>query len=278
MKLQKRLTLSIMALALMPLAPVMAADYEPPIEAADEYVPVEVGSGWYLRGDVGYALSTSTDLATYRTFDPITSTYGQATFDTSNLSSQIIFGGGVGYRYNEWVRGDATIDGFRSKFTGTTSGPLPCLTTGPINTACRSEDAATVSAISFMGNGYIDLGTYIGITPYVGAGAGMSYVSWSGLASQNYCIGATCPGTPIAPTSNSGVKDWRFTYAFMAGAAYDLTKNLKLDVGYKYRKIDDGEMFGWNAAAVAAGASGTQGSDQGLTQHEVKVGLRYELW
>jgi|LNFM01.1.fsa_nt_gb opacity protein-like surface antigen len=280
MRLQNRLALSMMALALLPLAPATAADYDPPIaiDAVDEYVPVEVGSGWYLRGDVGYALQTDTDLATYRTFNPITATYGQASFDTSSLDSEFIFGGGIGYRYNDWIRGDATIDGFRSKFSGTTSSATPCLTTGPIGTSCRSEDGSTVSAISFMGNGYIDLGTYVGITPYVGAGAGMSYLSWSGLNSQSYCVGGACTGTPIAPTANSGVKDWRFTYALMAGVAYDLTRNLKLDLGYKYRDIDDGTMFGWDAGSTAAGATGAQGSDQGLTQHEVKVGLRYELW
>lgn len=280
MRLQNCLAFSMMALALLPLAPAAAADYDPPItiDAVDEYVPVEVGSGWYLRGDVGYALQTDTDLATYRTFNPITATYGQASFDTSALDSEFIFGGGIGYRYNDWIRGDATIDGFRSKFSGTTSSATPCLPTSPVGTSCRSEDGSTVSAISFMGNGYIDLGTYIGITPYVGAGAGMSYLSWDGLASQNYCVGGGCTGGAIPPTATTGLKDWRFTYAFMAGAAYDLTRNLKLDLGYKYRNIDDGSMFGWDAASAAAGATGTQGSDQGLTQHEVRLGLRYELW
>ena len=130
-----------------------------------------------------------------------------------------------------------------------------------------------------MGNGYIDLGTYIGITPYVGAGAGMSYLSWNGLSSQSYCVGGSLHrGADRSHQRRPACKDWRFTYAFMAGVAYDLTKNLKLDLGYKYRNIDGGDMFGWDAASAAAGATGTQGTDQGLTQHEVKVGLRYELW
>ena len=279
MKLHKRLALALSALALMPFAQAVAADYEPPIyvEPAEEYVPVEVGSGWYLRGDVGYALSTDTGIASYRTFDPITSTYGSANFDTSSLDSDFTFGGGVGYRYNEWIRGDATIDGFRSDFSGTTNAAVPC-PGGPVGTGCRSEDSAEVSALSFMANGYVDLGTYVGITPYVGAGAGMSYLSWSDLNDKLYCTGPTCAGTVYPTVAHAGQQDWRFTYALMAGAAYDLTKNLKVDLGYKYRNIDGGDMFGWDAATVAAGATGSQGSDDGLQQHEVRIGLRYEIW
>ena len=60
----------------------------------------------------------------------------------------------------------------------------------------------------------------------------------------------TCPD-PLAVGStsvNGGDDGWRFTYALMAGFAYDLTTNFKLDLGYKYRNIDGGDMFGWNAA------------------------------
>ena len=54
-----RLALLLAAAALGPLPAAYAADYDPPIivEEATEYVPVEVGSGWYLRGDVGYNFS-----------------------------------------------------------------------------------------------------------------------------------------------------------------------------------------------------------------------------
>ena len=55
-------------------------------------------------------------------------------------------------------------------------------------------------------------------------------------------------------------------------------QNFKLDLGYKYRHIDGGDMFAWDAATAAAGAIGTQGTDGDIDQHEVRVGLRYELW
>jgi opacity protein-like surface antigen len=258
----------------------LAADYDPPIyvEQPDEYVPVEVGNGWYLRGDVGYAFKTDVDAATYRIFDAPTGTYFDSRFDTSSMDENFTLGLGAGYRFTDWLRADATVDGFRSDFSGTTSSAFPC--NGTAGTTCASQDSATMSAISLMGNGYIDLGTYVGITPYVGAGAGMTYVSWSDLQNQNSCVAGTgvCNTVGLPVVSHEGGKDWRFTYAFMAGAAYDLSKSLKLDVGYKYRHIDGGDMFGFDAGSQAAGATGTQGKDGDLTQHEVRVGLRYELW
>ena len=130
-----------------------------------------------------------------------------------------------------------------------------------------------------MANGYVDLGTYVGFTPYLGAGVGYSYVSWADLNSSYYCVdGAvdSCSsGDPVGYSSNSGEDGWRFTYALMAGFAYDVTRNFKIDVGYKYRQIDGGDMFAW---AAGSGASGVQGTSGDITSHEFRVGLRYELW
>ena len=44
-----------------------------------------------------------------------------------------------------------------------------------------------------MANGYVDLGTYVGLTPYVGAGLGYTYVDWGSLGDTVLCVGPTCP-------------------------------------------------------------------------------------
>ena len=57
----------------LPCRPALAADYDPPmiIDQPVEEVPVEVGTGWYLRGDIGYNFSLEADGDfSYRTFDP----------------------------------------------------------------------------------------------------------------------------------------------------------------------------------------------------------------
>lgn len=282
MILRSRAALSLAATMFWPLV-AQAADYQPPvvIEEAPEYVPVEVGSGWYLRGDVGYALSTSAGTVSFRTFDPGPPiAYGHDKFSSQDIDNNVTWGGGVGYRFTDYLRADATVDGFRTDFSGRTSSAYPCWG-GPADTGCRSEGRAEMSAISVMANGYLDLGTIVGLTPYVGGGVGYSYVSWSNLNERFYCVddAVNCTAPVFVGTDrHRGVHDWRFTYALMAGVAYDLTQDLKVDLGYKYRHIDGGDMFKWNSAQVADGATGIQGKDGGLSQHEIRVGLRYEIW
>ncbi|WP_274627491.1 outer membrane protein [Arvimicrobium flavum] len=279
MNFGKRIAVSLLGAALMPFGVAMAADYEPPIiiDEAPEVVPVEVGSGWYLRGDIGYVFSQKTDSYTYRTFDAGTGTYGSARFDEVDLKEPFTFGAGFGYHFNDLLRADFTVDGMRTRMNGQTFSALPC-TPMLAGTGCRSEDRADVSAISFMANGYVDLGTVAGFTPYVGAGAGYTYVSWSELDSKFYCVGGNCPGSYLGLSENGGAKEWRFTWQAMAGVAYAINKNLKVDLGYRYRQIEKGDMFDWDAGSAAVGATGIQGRDGDLEQHEVRIGLRYDLW
>ena len=282
MKLILRIALSLAAFG--PLAAAHAADYDPPIviDDAAEYVPVEVGSGWYLRGDVGYIFDASIGQVDYRTFDGLT--YGSAAFDSQDIDTDFSWGGGFGYRFTDYFRADATVDGYRADFSGSTSSTESCFPLDPAfdNTSCRSEDGSEVSVVSVMANGYVDLGTYVGITPYVGAGAGYSFVSWDGLNGSTFCVDGTAvcpaPGGIVGTDSHGGEDGWRFTYALMAGFAYDLTNNFKLDVGYKYRNIDGGDMFGWDSVSAGLGATGSQGSHDNIETHEVRLGLRYELW
>jgi opacity protein-like surface antigen len=282
MKASLRILITAIAVGLPPSA--FAADYDPPIvidQPVDE-VPVEVGSGWYLRGDIGYNfdLQARGDFD-FRSFNPVTGAYSPDVFDTASLGDQITWGAGFGYNFTDMIRADFTVDGFRADFDGTRSSALPC-STNPLfaGTSCRSEDSADAAVLSFMVNGYVDLGTYIGFTPYVGGGLGYSYVDWSPLSDQLFCVGGAggCPVGRFAAIEHDGIESWRFTYAAMAGLAYDISSNLKVDLGYRYRRIEGGPMFDFDPGSIAAGASGTQGEDPGFSSHEVRVGLRYSLW
>jgi opacity protein-like surface antigen len=285
MSLKTSVLLAAAAVMVLPAGLVQAADYEPPVfvdQPVEEYVPVEVGSGWYLRGDVGYNFSAEAkgDFD-YRTFDALTGTYGAAIFDTASLGNNVTVGFGFGYNFTDYLRADLTFDAFRTSFDGTTFSSLPCSGAPAfIGTSCRSEDSADATAYSLMANSYVDLGTYVGFTPYVGGGLGMTYVDWDSLHSSAFCVGATCPppGAFLSGTESDGEKSWRFTWALMAGMAYDLTRNLKVDLGYRYRSIDGGPMFAFDPGSQLAGATGTQGEDPGFQTHEVRIGLRYSLW
>lgn len=256
-----------------------AADYDPPIivDKAPEFVPVEVGNGWYLRGDIGYSFGAEANgPANYRVFNA--GVYTPATFTNSLFDDNYVWGVGFGYQFNSWLRADTTFEGHQNDFTGLASVAVPCAG-GVAGDTCTTSFSSTATTYSALANIYGDLGTYAGFTPYVGAGAGMSRVRWGGTTSIQNCVGPGCPAvpTPVA-SAHTGEASWRFTYALMAGVAYDVSRNVKIDFGYKFKQIANGDMFNFDAASLAAGATGIQGADDGFRQHEVRVGVRYSLW
>ncbi|MDR6816896.1 opacity protein-like surface antigen [Neorhizobium sp. 2083] len=256
----RKLLASAFALTLTVSAANSADLYQPqpePYQDAPE-VTVQEATGWYLRGDVGYSFKKSRGTEFYQgTGAP---GVALAEFDRSDLRDAFTLGGGVGYQINSYLRTDVTLDYmFDSKFRGSTHGSCGA---GPV---CTSTDLAALHAYSLMANAYVDLGTYGYFTPYVGAGIGGTYVKWSNLRNTS-CddAGAGCD----AEVSHGGEKSWRFTYALMAGASIDITCNVKADVGYRFRQVAGGDMFG-----LASG--GGPGRDKGFYSHEARVGARY---
>lgn len=243
--------------------PVFAADLaEPPVveqappPAYEEPAP-EYG-GWYIRGDVDYHWSKFGG-ADYITYGP-----GTNSFDGGTLKSAFSAGAGVGYQINQHFRTDLTGDWLSSsKFNGSTSGT--CGTPVP-GTPCTSVDTSSYSALLLLANAYVDIGTWHGVTPYVGAGIGGAWMKWDTLNNTDN----------DGSFDHSGGKGWRFAYALMAGASYCLTDRVKLDVGYRYSHINGGRMFDY--AAGAGGSTGAgPGFDHGISVNEVRGGLRYQF-
>lgn len=272
------------ALCVLAAAPALAADLDQPIfiEQSPEVVPVEIGSGWYIRGDVGYSLQVEHGDFDYRLYNPVTGLYTDATFATGTMGANWNGGVGAGYQFNQWFRGDITVEAFRGRFDGTTTAAVPCSTDLTyVGTTCRSTDTQEYDAYTGMANAYVDLGTVVGITPYVGAGIGYTYMAFGDLTNTLICVPGTsaCPvPSTLTPVTHAGIGSARLTYSLSAGASYDVTKNTKLDFGYRYSNIEGGPMFDFDAASAAAGATGTQGSDNGLVRHDFRVGIRYALW
>jgi opacity protein-like surface antigen len=239
-----------------------AADLYTPEPAAPQGPPVvSQSSGWYLRGDVGYAF---TDLRGANYFQGSNSNL--VDFDRASLDDNFTLGGGVGYQINNYLRTDLTMDYlFKSDFKGSTSGDCgACVAGGP--GPATSRDLASITAFSLLANAYVDLGTYGAFTPYVGGGLGGTYVKWDKLHNTS-CSDADSSSCDDTVTHN-GHGSWRFTYALMAGTSIDLTCNLKADVGYRFRHIEGGDMFGFNE-------NGGPGYDKGINIHEARLGARY---
>lgn len=247
------------AVALLAATTAYSADvYQPepmPITEAPEVV-VSEASGWYLRGDIGYSFN---DMKGAKYFQG--SNANSVDFASADLKDSFLLGAGVGYQVNNYLRTDVTFDYLtKADFSGSTRGS--CGVAGD----CTSTDVSSMTVYSLLANAYVDLGTYGAVTPYVGAGIGGSYVKWKDLHNTS-CD--TADPTSCDPTvDHDGKGNWRLTYALMAGASIDVTCNIKADVGYRFRHISGGDMFGYNLG-------GGPGQDKGFNMHEARVGARY---
>ena len=232
--------------------PAAAADLLPPLpEMPGPVAPIaEVGTGWYLRGDIGYVDYAKPDEAPFNaaTVPPL---------DNLALENTWSVGVGVGYKLNAWLRADVTAD-YR-----TTAG-FRAFSSGTGYTGGYSVDHADLESTTILANGYLDLGTFYGFTPYVGAGVGVAVNQFSNYNWQVYLL----PG-PTAGAAGTIPGDTRtnFAWALMAGTAVEMGRGLALDVGYRY--VNLGSVQTKRDAALI----GTKLKD--LDAHEVRVGLRW---
>ena len=262
--MKKILALASVMLALSGQA--FAADLYVPDQPVEAPVAAPVATnGWYLRGDMSYDIMDLRGAKFIQGDDP--SHY--AKFRSAELDNTGNIGLGVGYQANDYLRFDTTFDYmFRSDFRGSTTGRTPPGTGSACDDGCKSRDRTSMAAYGLMANAYVDIAHYGLFTPYVGAGLGGTYVKWNDL--KNTACSAKNPENCDDTVTHNGRGSWRFTWALMAGTAIDINCNLKADVGYRYRRVTGGDMFGW-------AEHGGPGSDKGFNIHEARAGLRYSF-
>lgn len=246
--------------------------------------PLEA-SGWYLRGDIGYNFKANTDgkwdfwnqyEAPWRGVDDT------FRYNDFALKGGPTFGVGIGYRFSPMFRADATLDYFSSNIKGSTACPSYIKSghgLNPVENNCNYQDNSKAGIWTAMANAYVDLPRFGAIQPYLGAGIGAANVSYNTWQTSEVC--STCTYS----SEKEGLSSWRLAMALMAGVSYDITDQLKFDLGYRYLRINGGNAYGYDAADRApvtgygggAGASGPQAKDNGFDIHSVRAGLRYEF-
>lgn len=255
------------------------ADDEDLLDAPEITISTEANAGGrvYLRGDIGYSPWRDEGDPFYRSFDGGTGSYDHVPFDNARFDKPLSGTVGIGYRFTDVLRADVTAEYFEGRFDGSSFTSGPCAGEGA-GTSCALSHTANFSALGLMANGYVDLATLAGFTPYLGAGIGATRIDWNTVHETSACVagGGACSGA-TGTASYRGEDSWRFTYALMAGVSYDVTDRLKFDVGYRYSHVAGGDMFGFGAEALS-GAAGTKGHDDGLSRHEIRAGLRFALW
>ena len=252
----KRLTIAaVLALA---STTTYAADLSVPILPQ----PVEV-SGWYLRGDIGFSNQNVGSLFNSNYSDYTTVTSVDKGFDAAPL-----FGLGIGYAFNHWLRFDATGE-YRgaANFHGFDIGHVGALSAPDRYTASKSE-------WTFLFNGYVDLGTWYNFTPFVGAGVGTSRNTISNFGDVTVCTIPTCTTSDAYADSAS---QWNFAWALYAGLGYKVTKNFTVELAYRYLDLGNaksGDLIGYDGSN---GNGYNPMEFRHLTSHDVKLGLRFNF-
>ena len=238
--------------------PALAADYiEEPIE-----VPVVVG-GWYIRGYLGMSNQFFDGLES-DLFD-VPSEFGW--YDDGGFSSAPIVGAGVGYEFNDYLRGDLTVE-WRGK---SEFNAVDWLRATPVSGITTNDYSADKSELVFMANGYYDFGDFYGITPYVGAGIGTSYNTISNFRDINIING----GGAYADDNS----EWNFAWALHAGLGFQATERMTIDFGYSFRSLGDAET---GTLQNDDGVSFPSGQNESIEFNDIysndfKLGVRYSL-
>jgi len=123
-------------------------------------------------------------------------------WDGPDNDNAITGGGGIGYTWNQWFRSDVRAD-----FTGSYN-------VGRYRNESNNHDLSTITV---LGNAYLDLPLTTLFKPYIGAGIGYGWTN----------------DLPGRRGDDDGL-----AWAAYAGAAFDVSPNFAIDIGYRYRMID----------------------------------------
>jgi opacity protein-like surface antigen len=122
-------------------------------------------------------------------------------------------------------------------------------------------------------NGYIDLGTWNCLTPYIGAGIGYARNEITGLTDQGIVF-AGGPSSATLGTAGKGEKSG-VAWALMAGLGYEVNKNLTLEVGYRYLNLGEAQSGRIQNAFVAQTYGPLKAKE--IDSHDIKIGMRWNF-
>jgi opacity protein-like surface antigen len=243
--------------ALMAPAAAHAAD----LPAPAPYAPIEVGGGWYLRGDIGITNQDVDRLSFVPREEAILRGVGDDSFESihSDFDSSPLVGLGIGYQFNHWIRADITGE-YRGKatFHGLERA---------IDLSGANDYTATKSEWVGLANVYFDLGTWYSLTPFIGAGVGFTHTMIDNFRDM---------GAPSALAFARDHSETDLAWALHAGVAYDVTPNFKVEFAYRYLNLGDGQT-GILHRYDDSGCRCLAVKFKDLDSHDFKVGMRWML-
>lgn len=227
-----------------------------PFPAPEPAPSIEFSGSWYLRGDIGF---TNQDV------DRLENIVGAGTTQTiqKGFDSSPFGGVGIGYKFNPWLRFDATGE-YRAKanfhgFERYSDATLPTGFGTDEYTGSKSEWVA-------LANAYIDLGTWYGFTPFIGAGVGGAYNTIHDFRDTNVVTAGVAFGRESSK--------WNLAWAVHAGVAYAVSPDVSVEFAYRYLHLGDaqsGDLITYTGVSTVFNPM----HFRDLESHDFKVGFRW---
>lgn len=228
---------------------------------ASDSPAAEVGSNWYLRGDAGLSLDSVPDVSfgaigappTGTATAPLSASFGQNT-QTKDFTADV----GIGYRFNNYLRADATYEYRSLPGIGATSSPVGCPNqlVGVYTSTIKDQTTTTTTTVlstvpsQVQNNGTTSTTTTGTVTTVVPDG----YL---------YNTGTTCNGAlKIDQHSNMGMVNgyvdlgnfWGFTPFVGAGIGLNVTS---VNGSLVYTNSSDGSPYNPNLTVPASTSGST---------------------
>ncbi len=238
-------------------------------------------TGWYLRGDIGAGFEATTPDLAYSP-DPLASGAFSSSafqgFSNTSISPSGFVDIGAGYQVNSWLRGDVTLE-YRG---GGEFQSLYRLNDPTAKTHFADFYRGNVSSVVAMINGYASPGTWYGFTPFVGVGVGGALNSLNGMTDQALTTIYEGPTGRAGRYFGNG-STFNFAWAVMAGLDFNVTENLKLELGYRY--LDRGNirsgssncLAGSLSIGVCGGSASYISSSNTLASNDFRIGLIWTI-
>jgi opacity protein-like surface antigen len=237
-----------------------------------QYQPVQVIEAplgrWYLRGDIGVGVQSFSEFDHTQTnsvfvWPPSWQIVQKDIQDTS------IFGMGVGYEMNNWLRFDVTGE-YRTKAAFKTTGRYTDSCTG--GGVCFDVNQGNFSSAVFLANAYVDLGTWWCLTPFVGFGVGSARNTISGIQDN----GINSDGSVGFGYSNGDNSAWNLAWDVQAGLTYNVNNNLKIDLSWRYLNLGSPMSAVVNCQNTSP-CPGAFYTFKDMTSQDFRIGFRWML-
>jgi opacity protein-like surface antigen len=224
--------------------------------------PAASGRAWYLKGTIGMK---NPEPGGININEP--SYNDDFTTHHDDIKSTALFGLGIGVETSRWLRFDLTGE-YRGKQLFVAQDSYihgPCATPGNCGT---NEYTADLESWLGLANAYVDLGTWRGLTPYVGGGIGIASIDVQGFKDVNVPNNSVFYGDHDHSTTN-------FAWALYAGVSYDVTPQFTVDLAYRYTDLGDAATGRATAYDGSSSYSGLEIED--ITSHDLLLSARYRL-